>query len=109
MHGGAIVILLVAAAIAAMVAIEFTYSRTYARQVPCRKRRMYTRGLVYAFMACIGILLIVVVYALATVDARRACAANSLPYMTQSSADVPVVSVRVGDEGPFTTIQQIPS
>ena len=66
-------VLLVATAIAAMIAIEYTYSNSYAKHVPNRVRRMHARGLAYAFLACIGILLVLVVYALATEELRHGC------------------------------------
>lgn len=100
-------VLLVSTAIATMIAIEYTYSSSYAKQVPHRMQRMYARGLAYAFLACLGVLLIVVVYAIATEGSRRDCRPTKLPpATTQASDGAPMVSVRVGDEGPFTNVQQ---
>lgn len=99
--------LLVATAIAAMIAIEFTYSSTYAKHVPSKKQRMHARGLAYALLACIGILLVVVVYALSTEDLRRACRSASqtaAPFVAAGSSFVGGCAVSSNTE-PFTDVQ----
>jgi hypothetical protein len=94
MHGGVVVVLLVATAILAMIAIEFTYTSTYAKHVPSKKSRMYARGLAYSLLTCVGILLVVVVYALATESLRQTCR------MAKAAALPPERAARVGDPGP---------
>ena len=101
-HAGSIVVLLVTVAIALMMGIEFTYSSTFEKHEPAKKKRMYVRALAYVLLTCTGVLLVTVVYGIASQDIRASC--KVMGGDGQGISAVPQVSVSI-DGQPFRALQ----
>ena len=100
-HGGWILIILVAASIIVMAAIEYTYSASFAKRKRVKERRMHARGICYALLCCLGLLILTVVYALLSRPLRAQCRSagplEAVPQVTISR-----------DGGPFQRAVSVP-
>lgn len=75
---GFVIALLVVGSISLFLGIDYTYSAYAQTQIPNRISRMHLRGFLYLLLTCLGILLMTVIYLLATRDTRSACRTYSI-------------------------------